>query len=152
VLQHLSEGVNLVNARLVAEERGIKVTEATSARSEDYASLIRVKVKSNGKEFICAGTTFGHEPMLVKIMGFHIEAHLSGSVIMMYNDDVPGVVGRVGTYLGEKGINIAGLQLGREKIGGTAVSMINVDQEVPDEVIAGMKQLSDITDAKYIVF
>jgi D-3-phosphoglycerate dehydrogenase len=152
ILQHLSEGVNLVNSRMVAEERGIKISEGTSQRSEDYASLIRVKVASNGKEFLCSGTTFGNEPMVVKIMGFHIEAHLSGSVIMMNNEDVPGVVGRVGTYLGENQINIAGLQLGREKIGGTAISLINVDQEVPPEVIEGMKQLPAIMDARYIVF
>ncbi|NIO17019.1 MAG: phosphoglycerate dehydrogenase, partial [Deltaproteobacteria bacterium] len=107
-LQHQVEGVNLVNARMIGEERGLKVTETKTARSETYASLIRVKTRSNGKDFVCSGTLFGKEPMIVKIMGFHIEAHLEGSIIMMNNQDVPGVLGSVGTYLGEQEINIAG--------------------------------------------
>ncbi len=152
ILQHLFEGVNLVNARMIAEERGIKVTETKAPRAEDYASLMRVKVASNGREFVCSGTLFGSEPMIVKLMGFHIEAHLEGSIIMMNNLDVPGVLGRVGTYLGEKGINIAGLQLGRESIGGTAISLINVDQEVSEDVLEGLKELPNITDARYLKF
>jgi D-3-phosphoglycerate dehydrogenase len=151
-IQHQVEGVNLVNSRMIAEERGLKVTEAKTARSETYASLIRVKTLSNGNEFICSGTLFGKETMIVKIMGFHIEAHLDGSIIMMNNLDVPGVLGRVGTYLGEQNINIAGIQLGREKVGGTAISLINVDQEVPGEVLEGIKNLPNITDAMYLVF
>ncbi|MDH3258830.1 MAG: ACT domain-containing protein, partial [Deltaproteobacteria bacterium] len=86
------------------------------------------------------------------IMGFHIEAHLDGSIIMMNNLDVPGVLGSVGTYIGEQNINIAGIQLGREKVGGTAISLINVDQEVPAEVLEGIKNLPHITDAMYLVF
>ncbi len=151
-LQHQVEGVNLVNARMIGEERGLKVTETKTARSETYASLIRVKTRSNGKDFVCSGTLFGKEPMIVKIMGFHIEAHLEGSIIMMNNQDVPGVLGSVGTYLGEREINIAGIQLGREKVGGTAISLINVDQEVPEDIIAGIMSLPSIRDAKYLVF
>jgi D-3-phosphoglycerate dehydrogenase len=151
-LQHQVEGVNLVNSRMIGEERGLTVTEKKTARSETYASLIRVKTLSNGKEFVCSGTLFGKETMIVKIMGFHIEAHLDGSIIMMHNQDVPGVLGSVGTYLGERNINIAGIQLGREKVGGTAISLINADHKVPADVIEGIKSLPNINDAKYLVF
>jgi D-3-phosphoglycerate dehydrogenase len=88
----------------------------------------------------------------VKIDQFQIEAELSGGLLMLQNQDVPGVVGRVGTFLGEKGINIAGLQLGRREAGGTAVSLINVDNPVPENVLAQLRKLPNITAARYLVF
>src|SRR5512135_1501401 len=152
LLQYQTEEVNLVNARMMAEERGVKVTETKAARSEDYTSLVRVKVVTEKGESSVAGTVFGKAPRVVRIDDFPIEAELSGGVLMLQNQDVPGVVGRVGTFLGEKGINIAGLQLGRREAGGTAVSLINVDNPVPDKVLAQLGKLPNITAAKYLTF
>lgn len=152
LLQYQTEEVNLVNARMVAEERGIKVVEGTAARTEDYASLVRVTAVTEKGEFSVSGTPFGPMPRIVKINRFPIEAELSGGMLMLQNQDVPGVVGRVGTFLGEKGINIAGLRLGRTEPGGTAISLINVDNPVPEKVLAQLSKLPNITSAKYLVF
>jgi D-3-phosphoglycerate dehydrogenase len=104
------------------------------------------------KQTSVAGTLFGDSPRIVKIDQFPIEADLSGGILMLQNQDVPGVVGRVGTFLGEKGINIAGLKLGRKEAGGTAVSLINVDNPVPDGVLTQLSKLPQVTAAKYLTF
>ena len=152
LLQYQTEEVNLVNARMVAEERGIKVVEATAARSEDYASLVRVVAVTEAGETSVSGTVFGTTPRIVKINLFPIDAELTGGMLMLENLDVPGVVGRVGTFLGEKGINIAGFNLGRKEPGGTAVSLINVDNPVPEKVLENLSKLPNITVAKYLTF
>lgn len=152
LLQYQTEEVNLVNARMVAEERGVKVTEAKAARSEEYTSLVRVQVLTEKGDASVSGTVFGTAPRVVSINTYPIEADLSGGILMLQNQDVPGVVGRVGTFLGEKGINIAGLQLGRKMIGGTAVSLISVDTPVPDLVLKQLSKLPNITAAKYLTF
>ncbi len=152
LLQHQTEEVNLVNARMVAEERGIKVTETKAPKSEDYASLVRVAAVTEKGQFSVSGTVFGSSPKVVKINLFPIEADLAGGILMLENLDVPGVVGRLGTFLGEKGINIAGLQLGRKEPGGTAVSLINVDNPVPEKVLAQLSKLPNILSAKYLTF
>lgn len=152
LLEYQTEDVNLVNARMVAEERGIKVVEATAARTEEYTSLVRVVAVAGQGETSVAGTVFGNTPRIVKFDQFPIDAELAGGMLMLQNLDVPGVVGRVGTFLGEKGINIAGLKLGRKAAGGTAVSLINVDNPVPEKVLAKLSRLPNITAAKYLTF
>ncbi|HSL91622.1 MAG TPA: phosphoglycerate dehydrogenase [Candidatus Limnocylindrales bacterium] len=152
LLQYQTEEVNLVNARMVAEERGVKVTETKAARSEEYTSLVRVHVLTEKGDASLSGTVFGTAPRVVRINAYPIEADLSGGILMLQNQDVPGVVGRVGTFLGEKGINIAGLQLGRVQVGGTAVSLISVDNPVPDPVLKQLSKLPNITAAKYLTF
>ena len=152
LLQYQTEEVNLVNARMVAEERGIKVVEATAAKTEDYTSLVRVVALTEKGETSVSGTVFGTTPRIVKINLFPIDAELAGGMLMLQNLDVPGVVGRVGTFLGEKGINIAGLKLGRKEAGGTAVSLINVDNPVPEKVLAQLSKLPNVTSAKYLMF
>jgi len=152
LLQYQTEEVNLVNARMVAEERGIKVSEAKAQKCEPYASLLKVTAVTERGESSVSGTVFGGAPKIVQIDAFAIEAELSGGILMLQNQDVPGVVGRVGTFLGEKGINIAGLQLGRKEVGGTAVSLINVDNAVPENVLTQLRKLPNITAARYLVF
>jgi D-3-phosphoglycerate dehydrogenase len=152
LLQYQTEEVNLVNARMVAEERGVKVTETKAARSEDFTSLVRVQVVTGKGESTLSGTVYGTSPRVVTIDRYPIEADLSGGILMLQNQDVPGVVGRVGTFLGEKGINIAGLQLGRKEVGGTAVSLISVDNPVPEPVLKQLSKLPNIMAAKYLTF
>jgi len=152
LLQYQTEEVNLVNARMVAEERGIRVGESKMSKSEPYASLLRVVAVTEEKEFSVAGTVFAGSPKIVQIDAFPIDADLTGGILMLQNQDVPGVVGRVGTFLGEKGVNIAGLNLGRKQAGGTAVALINVDNVIPDNVLAQLSKLPNITAANYLVF
>jgi D-3-phosphoglycerate dehydrogenase len=152
LLQYQTEEVNLVNARMVAEERGIKVSESKTPKSEPYASLLKITVVTGNGESSVAGTVFGGAPRIVQIDTFPIVAELSGGILMLRNQDVPGVIGRIGTFLGEKGINIAGLRLGRTEIGGTAVSLINVDNVIPENTLAQLRKLPNIMDAQYLVF
>ena len=152
ILQHQTEEVNLVNARMIAEERGVRITETKSKKAENYTNLIRViTITQKGKTSV-AGTIFGKISKVIKINLFPIEAELSGGMLMLENQDVPGVVGRVGTFLGEKGINIAGFQLGRKELGGIAISLINVDNRVTEDVLLQLAKLLHITSAKYLTF
>ncbi|NNG46995.1 MAG: ACT domain-containing protein [Deltaproteobacteria bacterium] len=128
------------------------MVEATAAKTEDYASLVRVVLVTEKGESSISGTVFGTTPRIVKINLFPIDAELAGGMLMLQNLDVPGVVGRVGTFLGEKGINIAGLNLGRKEPGGTAVSLINVDNQVPEKVLDQLSKLPNILAAKYLTF
>ncbi|MFX1427060.1 MAG: phosphoglycerate dehydrogenase [Promethearchaeota archaeon] len=152
ILQHQTEDVNLVNARMIAEERGIKITETKSKKAENYTSLIRVVTLTEKGKTSVSGTIFGKISKIIKINLFPIEAELSGGMLMLENLDVPGVVGRVGTFLGEKDINIAGFQLGRKEIGGTAISLINVDNIVSEDVLFQLAKLPNVTSAKYLTF
>ena len=84
---------------------------------------------------------------LTKVDGFRMEAVPEGHILMLHNRDVPGVVGRVGTLLGERGINIAGIELGREKVGVMAISLIHVDETVSPDVLTELRQLPQIVSA-----
>ena len=152
LLQFQTEEVNLVNARMVAADRGIKISESKIAKSDPYSSFLNVVAVTEEKEFSVSGTVFGGAPKVVQIDEFLIEADLSGGILLISNEDVPGVLGRVGTFLGEKGINIAGMQLGRKQVGGIAVALINVDNAIPENMLAQLSDLPNITAASYLIF
>lgn len=152
LLQHQTEEINLVNARLVAEERGIKVTETRGMKADNYASLIRVTTFTDRGQQSVAGIIFGNQLKVVEVDYFPIVADLSKGILMLENYDVPGVVGSVGSFLGEKNINIGGYQLGRNAPGGTAISLINVDNVVPKEILSQLSELPNVTSAKYLIF
>ena len=98
-----------------------------------------------------AGAVFSNQTVrLVRVNDFHLEAVPEGTILLLNNTDVPGVVGQVGTLLGTLGINIAGLELGREKIGGEAISLIHVDDQVSPEVLAALRRLDPILSAQLI--
>ncbi len=138
----LGDWVNLVNAPLTARERGIVVKETISGESEDYASLIRLKISSQKGGMSVAGAIFGkREPRIVEIDQIGVEAIPKGNLLILRNYDKPGLVGSIGTTLGENGINIGQLQFGRDKPGGHSITVINVDSS-PDEVI--LKKLADL--------
>ena len=144
----MESSVNYVNAPLVARERGIKVIESKSSRASDFASSISVKVKTKDRELEVEGAIFGsNNPRIVKINGFYLEAVPEGYILILHNRDVPGVVGAVGTLLGQKGINIAGMELGREKVGGMAISCIHVDDAVPKDTLDALRSLPSIVTA-----
>jgi D-3-phosphoglycerate dehydrogenase len=147
----MESSVNYVNAPLVARERGIKVVESKSSRATDFASSISVRVKTKDRELEVEGAVFGSKnPRIVKIDGFYLEAVPEGYILILHNRDVPGVVGAVGTLLGEKGINIAGMELGREKVGGMAISCIHVDGDVPKEALDALRSLPSIVTAQLV--
>lgn len=147
----MESSVNYVNAPVVARERGIKVVESKSSRATDFASSITVRAKSPDKEIEVEGAIFGNNnPRIVKINNFYLEAVPEGHIIILHNRDVPGVVGTIGTLLGEKGINIAGLELGREKVGGMAIALVHVDEAVPKETLDALRRLPNIISADLV--
>ncbi|MDI6889219.1 MAG: phosphoglycerate dehydrogenase [Methanocellales archaeon] len=148
----LSEPVNFVNAPVIAKSRGIKVVESKIGATEDFADLITVTAKTpKGKKSV-AGTLFGKkDARIVRIDGYHVDAVPSGHMLVSAHIDKPGIIGRVGTILGENNINIAGMQVGREKTGGRAVMVLNVDSAVPDKILKQIEKVDGIFDVKPVV-
>src|SRR5581483_569511 len=145
----LESGVNYVNAPAIARERGIKVIEARTTQPLDYLNALAVQVQTASRTVAVEGAVFGADTVRVtKIDGFRMEAVPEGHILMLHNRDVPGVVGRVGTLLGDRGINIAGIELGRERVGGMALSLIHVDDAVPREVLDELRKLPQIVSAQ----
>ena len=141
----LGAGVNLVNAPIVARERGLKVSETTARKGEDYTALIRLKVHAGDRSSTLAGAIFGRrEPRIVELDGIAIEAIPTGHLLVFWNWDRPGLVGNIGMTLGRHEINIAQLQFGRESEGGRAVTVVNVDTPVSDEVLQELRQLPNV--------
>ena len=124
--QVLSSTVTLVNARSIAQQRGVEVIESQSSRTRDFTSLISVKLYTNAGERWAEGAVFApHGPRLVQLDGVAIESALNGTLIVIQNNDQPGVIGEVGTILGRHGVNIATFALGRSATG--AVGVVNVE-------------------------
>ncbi len=146
----LDEPLNVVNAPFLSRERGINVTETRSREKIDYVNMLTVKVTTPAGEHEVAGAVLGRAPRIVRIDGYRVETVPEGYFLMLHNRDVPGVVGAVGTILGQSGINIAGLELGRDRIGGMALSLVEVDEAVPAAVLERLKTIPAITTASLI--
>jgi D-3-phosphoglycerate dehydrogenase len=151
VFQPLEWQVNAVNAPRVAEQRGIDVTESKTHQAEDFQSLVTVTVASDGRSVGVCGTQFaGSDSRIVRIDGYRVDAVPYGHMLVAYNDDVPGVIGFIGTVLGEADINIAGMFNGRETIGGEALSVYNLDDRVPESVLDELESDARIVRTKDI--
>ncbi|MFH1798538.1 MAG: phosphoglycerate dehydrogenase [Candidatus Omnitrophota bacterium] len=147
----LEEEVNYVNSLLVAKERGVEVVEKKTSKITDFANLISVEFDTGKKKHFIMGTLFANkEPRIVKMDKFYVEAIPDGYMLVVSNRDVPGVVGKLGTLLGEQGINIAEMSFGRDKSTKEAISLLNVDSEVPKDVIEKLKKEDDIYDVKQV--
>jgi D-3-phosphoglycerate dehydrogenase len=133
----VDEPVNYVNAPLVAEERGIEVHEEKRHTSRDYTSLIRVALRASGAEVEVEGTTIGRENRLwlVGALGYQIEIELAPLMAFFRYDDMPGVIGRVGTTFGESGVNIANMAVSRTNQGGKALMALSIDTPAPPELV-----------------
>src|ERR1041385_798776 len=155
LLRDVSARVNAVNAFLIAEERGITVTTSYVRAGTERAPAIRTAVITSAAEQSLAGTIFGlgedaREGRITEIDGFHIEAVPHGHLLVMRNRDVPGVIGRVGTLLGERGLNISHFHLGRRERGGEAVAVIEVDAGIDRETMDALRSLESIVSATEI--
>ena len=150
----LESGVNLVNAPLIAEERGIEVIEAVRSRCKSgFTSLITATITTEKRERCISGALFnGEQPRVVAMNGVPIEATPEGNLLFVSNQDSPGLIGRVGTALGAAGINIANFHLGRVEAGGRAIAFINVDQEVPPEVMTKLEALENVLEVKLVKY
>jgi D-3-phosphoglycerate dehydrogenase len=131
----LSEPVNAVNAFSITRERGIRLTETKTSEPQDYMNLITVIFDAGERRQAVAGTVFGRNlPRLVGLDDFRFDAVPDGELLLVSNDDRPGIVGIVGSLLGANQINIAYMALGRDRIGGHAIAVINIDSPLPDAV------------------
>jgi D-3-phosphoglycerate dehydrogenase len=146
----LAEHVTDVNAMLIAKGRGLRVTETSTSESAGYSSLLTAELRTDRGVSSVAGTLFHREPRFVAIDGFSLEAVPQGFMLVFANQDVPGVVGRIGTLCGHHGINIAGMQLGRERRGGRAVSILNLDDPMPPAALDEIRAMPDIVFARLV--
>ena len=148
-----SDAVNMVNAPFLAKERGLEVREVKTEKAGDYHTLIRVSVKTDSGERSVAGTLFGNaQPRLVELMGIKVEAELAGNMMYIVNEDAPGFIGRIGTLLGENGINIGTFNLGRRETGGEAVLLLSVDSPVANTVLEAARKLPGVKTVKALAF
>ena len=152
-MKQYSDTVNMVNAPYLAKERGLDVREVRHDREGVYHTLVRVTVATSQGDRSVAGTLFGKEgPRLVEIFGIGIEADLEGNMLYIVNEDAPGFIGRIGSLLGEAGINIGTFHLGRRDAGGEAVLLLSVDQRIPPEVIDRACKLEGVKTVKALAF
>ncbi|MDB5108537.1 MAG: serA [Candidatus Binatus sp.] len=147
----LDQEFNYVNAPFIARERGIHITETRSRETTDYVNTLALTVRTGAGEHEVSGAVLGNRALrLTRIDGYRVEAVPEGYFLMLHNRDVPGVVGAVGTLLAQAGINIGGLELGRDRVGGTALSIFEVDEAVPNPVLDKLRTLPAITAASLL--
>jgi D-3-phosphoglycerate dehydrogenase / 2-oxoglutarate reductase len=148
-----SDTVNMVNAPFLAKERGLDVREVRHDREGDYHTLVRVTVGTAQGDRSVAGTLFGNSaPRLVELFGIKVEADLAGHMLYIVNEDAPGFIGRLGTTLGEAGVNIGTFHLGRREAGGEAILLLSVDDKVGEELLAKVRALPGVKTAMALAF
>jgi D-3-phosphoglycerate dehydrogenase len=146
-----SQGVTLVNALAVARERGIDVLQSTSSAAVAFSNLIVVRLKTADDDVSVAGTLFGRDHLrLVDIDGVDVDAIPEGHLLYVKNEDTPGIVGAIGTLLGERHVNIARMAVGRKPGSGRAVMLIEVDGEVSEETLAALRMIAGVREARSI--
>ena len=151
VFQPLEWQVNAVNAPRIAEDRGIEVSETKRRRAEDFQSLVTVTVSDGEREIGVCGTLFADDDArIVRVDGYRVDAIPGGKMMVARNTDEPGVIGHIGTVMGKYDVNIAGMFNAREVHGGEALTVYNVDQEVPEAARRELESDGRITETKYI--
>jgi D-3-phosphoglycerate dehydrogenase len=152
LLSPLLESVNAVNAPVIARERNIEVTTVEKDRAEGYQTHLRLTVKTERGERTVAGTLFQDgSPRLVEIQGIPLEARIAPRMLYTRNLDRPGFIGTLGTTLGDNSINIASFHLGRND-SGDAIALVEVDQEIPREVLDSISALPHVIQARTLTF
>jgi len=146
------EGVNMVSAPMLAKQRNIGVSEAKRERASRHENLIRLVVTTEAQTRSVSGTLTDGEPRVVEIKGIRMDAMLGRHMLFVTNRDKPGFIGRVGTTLGDAGINIATFNLGRTAPGADAIVLIEVDQAVPEPVLETIRQLPHVVQVKPLAF
>jgi D-3-phosphoglycerate dehydrogenase len=147
----LEETVNYVNAPFIAKERGIEVKVTRSSDAGDYHSMLILRLRVGGRERSFSGTLFSRkDPRIIAVDGFPVEIIPQGTILVISNNDRPGVIGSIGTLLAGHQINIAWMHFGRESMGGMAISVVAVDQAVSEEQLEEIRGLPNILSAKQV--
>lgn len=149
----LEQETNFINAPYLAEERGIHITEATTDHVPDFATLVSMAVTLDGEEHEVAGTLVAKgEPRIVRIDGYRVEAMTRGTMVVIFADDKPGLIGSVAGLLGEKGINIAAMTFGRKEAGGAAITVLNLDGPVDDAARQAIREAPHVHQVHVVTF
>jgi len=144
-------GVNLVNAEVMARDRGIEIVASSSPKKEDFASLMQADVETDKKTYTAAGTLFGNQYLrLVRLGQFRLEAYLDGLLFIFSHYDRPGVVGFMGNTCGKHGVNIGAMNLGRQAPGGEAIGVLNLDAYPPEAAVNEISQHEHIISASVV--
>ncbi len=153
VLRASLDNVNMVNASIVAKERNVEVSEVRHEREGDYHTLIRLTIVTDKFARDIAGTLFADQrPRLVQIKGINVDAELRPHMLYVTNEDKPGMIGHLGTLLGDSQINIATFALGRSAPGKDAIALVEIDGPMPPEVLERVRRLPNVRQAKALVF
>ena len=148
----LDQYVNIVNAELLARERGIEIVEQSSPRKGDFSTLIRAEVVTEKKTYVAAGTLFGNQFLrLVQLGPYHLDSFMDGIMLIFTHRDVPGLIGFIGTIFGKHQVNIAQMTVGRQQPGGEAIAVLNLDSQPPEEAlkeVRGHPQISSLSSVK----
>jgi D-3-phosphoglycerate dehydrogenase len=146
------ERLNLINARAVAEARGIELS-TTETPTQENSHAIEVRLSGGMQEIAVAGTAQpGSTPRLTRIGAFHVDIQPRDTLLILTNNDVPGVIGRVGTLLGEAGVNIAEYHQARLAQGGQALAAVSVDGDVSETIRESLLRLPDVQSAAVVCF
>lgn len=147
----LDDEVNMVNAPILAKQRGIKVAEKKEAEAADYTNRITVTIKAGNETRTVAGTLFRQDDeRVIEIDGYYFEVIPHGYLLIVSHTDKPGLIGKVGTMLGDAGINIAFMQVGRKDQGGKAIMVMTVDNPVVDDVLKKLGTTEGVSDARLV--
>lgn len=147
----LKDDVNFINAAIIAEERGIKVVESRTTTSDDFTNLISLKVKTDSGENIVSGTIFGSTmPRLLRINNFYLEAIPEGHNLLIHIMDMPGMIGKIATRLGEGNINISRMAVGQEQEKKQNVILLATNTSIDDETLEGLRSLENVFSIKRI--
>jgi len=149
--RHMDQPVNVINAPVLARQRGLEVEQITSAKVKEFANLMEVTIVTDKGKRSAMGTIFGTRfPRILSLDGYSIELKPEGHVVIIVNEDRPGVMGRYGSVLGNNNINIADLTFSRKRKSGLALVGINLDQAPSDEVMSQIKAQAGVQEAHYL--
>jgi D-3-phosphoglycerate dehydrogenase len=147
----LDQNVNIVNAELLARERGIEIVEQSNPKKGDFGTLIRAEVFTEKKSYTAAGTLFGNQYLrLVQLGPYHLDTFMDGVMLIFTHRDIPGLIGYIGTIFGKHSVNIAQMTVGRQTAGGEAIAVLNLDSQPPEEAIREVRSHPQISSVSVV--
>lgn len=148
---HFSD-INIVNARHVARDRGIHITEAKEDLEDVYHNRVTLSITTEDKTRSVCGTLIHDRPRLIEIKGIKLESEFGDHMLYITNQDQPGVIGAIGNFAADKGINIANMHLGRRESRGDAISLLEIDAPITQDDLEALRAIAHIRDAQYLCF
>jgi D-3-phosphoglycerate dehydrogenase len=147
----LDQNVNIVNAEMIARERGIDIIEQSVAKKGDFSTLIQADVTTDKKTYTATGTLFGNQFLrLVQLGPYHLDAYMDGIMLLFTHRDVPGLIGFIGTIFGKHHVNIAQMTVGRQLPGGEAIAVLNLDSQPPEDALKEVRAHPKITSLSVV--